>query len=282
MAVAAPADKRFRRAHVKPARRRRVAWRPIWLGLRIAVVVGLVIYGGWRGAALVQNAETLQVGQISVRGNARLSTGEVLALVDGMRGEHILTVDLDEWRERLLTSPWVEDATLRRVLPSRVEVVIRERSPMGVSRLGQTLYLVDQRGVIVDEYGPAYADIDLPLIDGLASASTAGGGLVDETRAWLAGRLLGELGQDQALLAQVSQIDVSDAYDAVVILDGDTARLRLGDRDFAERLQDYLELAPALRERVADIDYVDLRFGERLYVRPRHTGAGRAVAAVRR
>lgn len=282
MAVAAPADKRFRRAHVKPARRRRVAWRPIWRGLRIAVIVGLVVYGGWRGADLVQNAGTLQIGQLSVRGNARLSMGEVLALVDGMRGEHILTVDLDEWRERLLTSPWVEDATLRRVLPSRVEVVIRERSPMGVSRLGQTLYLVDQRGVIVDEYGPAYADIDLPLIDGLASASIAGGGLVDETRAWLAGQLLGELGQDQALLAQISQIDVSDAYDAVVILDGDTARLRLGDRDFAERLQGYLELAPALRERVADIDYVDLRFGERLYVRPRYTGVDGVVAAVRR
>ena len=30
----------------------------------------------------------------------------------------------------------------------------------------------------------------------------------------------------------------------------------------------FLDLAPALRERVADIDYVDLRFGERLYVRP--------------
>ncbi|MGE5812975.1 MAG: cell division protein FtsQ/DivIB, partial [Acidobacteriota bacterium] len=72
----------------------------------------------------------------------------------------------------------------------------------------------------------------------------------------------------RALARRVSQIDVRDANDAVVILDGDTALLHLGDSHFAERLQSYLELAPALHERVPDIDYVDLRFDERVYVRP--------------
>ena len=67
---------------------------------------------------------------------------------------------------------------------------------------------------------------------------------------------------------RVSQIDVSDLHDAVVILDGDTALLRIGDTEFVERLQQYIDLAPALHERMAAIDYVDLRFDERLYVRP--------------
>jgi cell division septal protein FtsQ len=201
-----------------------------------------------------------------------------MALVDGMRGEHILAVDLDRWRASLLASSWVEDAHLRRVLPSRVEVVVRERQPMGIARLGRTLYLVDPRGVLVDEYGPAYADVDLPLVDGLAGAPVEGGPVVDERRAALAARLLADLGEQADLLALVSQIDVSDLFDAVVLLDGDQARLRLGDRDFAARLSEYLTLAPALRERVANIDYVDLRFGERVYVRPRAGDTRRAVS----
>jgi cell division septal protein FtsQ len=61
---------------------------------------------------------------------------------------------------------------------------------------------------------------------------------------------------------------VTDLHNAVVVLDGDTALLRLGDRDFVERLQQYLDLAPALRERLSGIDSVDLRFDDRLYVRP--------------
>jgi cell division septal protein FtsQ len=73
------------------------------------------------------------------------------------------------------------------------------------------------------------------------------------------------------LAARVSQIDVSDAHDAVVLLDGDPALLHLGEEKFAERLEYYAEIAPALRRRVQEMDYVDLRFGERVYVRPAGT-----------
>jgi cell division septal protein FtsQ len=62
-----------------------------------------------------------------------------------------------------------------------------------------------------------------------------------------------------------------------VLLDDDTAQLHLGEDRFVERLRSYLEVASALRERVPDIDYVDLRFEERVYVRPR--GGGAAITA---
>ena len=56
--------------------------------------------------------------------------------------------------------------------------------------------------------------------------------------------------------------------------------IELGDDRFLQRLESYLELAPALRERVENIDSVDLRFGDRIYVRPsapasRRSGSGR-------
>ena len=51
-------------------------------------------------------------------------------------------------------------------------------------------------------------------------------------------------------------------------LDGDPARLFLGNRDFAARITAYLELAPALRAKVSMLDYVDLRYDSRVYVRP--------------
>jgi cell division septal protein FtsQ len=66
----------------------------------------------------------------------------------------------------------------------------------------------------------------------------------------------------------VSQIDVSDATDAVVLLSGDPTLLHLGDQRFVERLDRYMELAQALRNAVPEIDYVDLRYDKRVYVRP--------------
>jgi len=47
--------------------------------------------------------------------------------------------------------------------PSEVRLV--EREPMaGFGRLGGRLYLVDERGAVIDDYGPRYADLDLPVI----------------------------------------------------------------------------------------------------------------------
>ena len=203
-----------------------------------------------------------------VRGQARLSAGEVLALVEGLRGQNILAVDLEAWQLKLLASPWVESATIRRVLPSTVEIWVHERRPMGIGRLGTAMYLIDPKGVIIDEYGPAYADIDLPIIDGIAAPPRDGGSIVDVARAEFATRVITALSARPELAKRVSQIDVSNLHDAVLILDGDPALLRVGDSDFVARLQQYIDLAPALRERLEGIDYVDLRFDERLYVRP--------------
>ena len=261
-------DKRFKRAHVKPSRKRTASAKYLWLAARVFALLLIVGVAAYWGVSTIAAASSLQIGHMTVRGQERLSTGEVLSLVEGLRGQNILAVRLDEWQQKLLSSPWVESATIRRVLPSTLEITVHERKPMGIARIGMTMYLVDPKGVIVDEYGPAYADIDMPIIDGIASSPQDGGSLVDVTRAEFAARVIGALSTRPDILKRVSQIDVGDLHDAVVILDGDSALLRLGDTEFVARLQQYIDLAPALRERLPGIDYVDLRFDERLYVRP--------------
>jgi cell division protein FtsQ len=201
-----------------------------------------------------------------------MSKGEVLAVLTGLRGESLLWTDLDVWRRRLMASPWVRDAALRRSLPSTVDVVVSERQPIGIGRINADLYLVDERGVIIDQYGPQYADLDLPIIDGLSAAPGGAGSLADEGRADLAARVIAALKSKPSVSRQLSQVDVTDLHNAAVILNGDPAMIQLGEDQFLARLQSYLDLAPTLRQRVADIDYVDLRFDDRIYVRPSKTG----------
>ena len=268
MAVSAPADKRFRRAHVSPSRKRGrfdVSWKRV---AYVGVIGVFLSYACYRVGEMALSAEALTVTRITVSGNTRMSRGEVLSLLDGLQGRNMVLVDLDSWRQKLLSSPWVADAAIRRVLPGTVDVAISERQPVGIARLGNGLYLVDHRGFIIDEFGPNYAEFDLPIIDGLAAALQEDGTLIDQARAELVTRMLASLEARPDLAKRISQIDVTDLRDAVVILKGDTTLVRVGDDHFAERLQSYLDLAPALRERVPDIDYVDLRFGERVYVRP--------------
>ena len=108
-------DKRFRRAHVKPSRKRSPATRHAWLAARLLALTLVLGYAAYRGVTLIAVASSLEISHMVVRGNERLSTGEVLALVDGLRGQNILSAPLDDWQQKLLSSPWVESATIRRV-----------------------------------------------------------------------------------------------------------------------------------------------------------------------
>jgi cell division septal protein FtsQ len=163
------------------------------------------------------------------------------------------------------------------VFPRTVAVVISEREPLGIGRIQNALYLLDQDGTVIDEFGPKYAEFDLPFIDGLPP------GDADEPaadlHAALAGRVLADLQRRPDLAHRVSQVDVSNANDAVVVLKDDGVQLHTGDAHFADRVQSYLDLAPRLHEEVPRIISVDLRFGDNVFVKPEGT-AGKGTASV--
>lgn len=277
--IAAPADKRFRRAHVRPARRRGRLHSLIKAAVKYGLLTLATAYAVYRGNAVLAHARVLRVDRIVVHGNERLSDGEVLAVLTGLRGEHIVWADLSGWRRRLLSSPWVREAALRRSLPSTVEVRVWERRPIAIGRIKDELYLVDERGMVIGEYGPKYADFDLPIVDGLTAAGTST--MTDEPRAELAARLIAALAPQPAVARRLSQVDVSDLHNASVILSGDPAVIYVGEDRFLQRLQSYLDLSEAVRARVPQIDYVDLRFDGRIYVRPREKNGKSVVMATR-
>ena len=266
-AVAARTDRRFRRAHVKPGRKRR--WYAVLKPLVVwTLAVAGLGYGVYRTSVVAAQAHVLMVDKIIVHGNERLSDGEVMTILAGLRGESLMWTDLEAWRERLMGSPWIRDAALRRSLPSTVEIVVTERTPVGIGRIDGELYLVDESGVIIDEYGPHFADFDLPIVDGLPTGTGGVGSVTDEPRAALAAQVIAAVKAKPQISNRLSQVDVSDVHNAAVILTGDSARIQLGEDRFLVRLQSYLDLAATLRERVAEIDSVDLRFDDRIYVRP--------------
>ena len=136
MRVDTQTDRRFRRAR-RPARRTRGAAR-WWLRMtRCVCLTGAVVIGAYQAETLLLRAPFLAVDDIVVRGNDQLLESEVLALVSELFGENLLAVDLEAHRQRLVASPWLRDGTLRRILPSTVEVLVTERLPVAVARFAE-------------------------------------------------------------------------------------------------------------------------------------------------
>ena len=266
---APPADKRFRRSHLRPTSRRD-SWRG--RSLRLVAIGGgilllMVIVSGVIGYVL--GSSTFTVRRIIVSGNQRLSTGEVQALLGHLVGSSMVAADIKGAKYKLQDYSWVDRVEIRRVFPDSVSVTLTEQQAVALAQINDTLFLIDRTANIIDEYGPNYAEFDLPIVNGLTSGPSRDM-LLDEQRAATLGRFLGSLQGRPDLVERVSEIDLRDPQNVVVVLKGDTAAVRLGREKFEERLSSYVELASTLRERVPDIDYVDVRYVPRLVVGPRH------------
>jgi cell division septal protein FtsQ len=280
MAVKAPADKRFKRGRVKTPRKTARRWTAIVRPLvKWTLVAGILAYTSLRGLALVTEAPALRIRQITVGGHRQLTAADVVLRAGSLRGQNIVRADLGAARRRLLDSPWIADATLRRQLPSTIEIQIVERRPVALARLARGgLQLVAADGTVLGPAAGVQAGLDLPIADGLLpvpgrafAAPGLGVGVparVDPERAALVGQLVDALRREEGLLSLLSQVDVGNPEDAVVLLGDDPARVHLGDRDFARRVRAYRDLAPTLLQHVDAIDTADVRYDGRVFVRP--------------
>lgn len=260
--IPAPADKRFRRSDARPTRKRswQVAGRRFAL---LAAAVLLAVVSLMWVANTFMDAGRFRINSVAVHGTVHLAADEVRALVQGIEGQSIFRVKLDEYQLRVVDNPWVSAAILRRVFPSTVDITVTERTPLVLGRWNAQLYLVDATGTIIDTAGPQYAGFDLPIVDGLLTDES--NGTADPRRAELTERLLTDLAPRADLRRRVSQVDVSDPRNAIVLLAGEPAKLYLGDTKFLERLQMYEQTQAGIREHVRAIDYFELRF-DRVFV----------------
>jgi cell division protein FtsQ len=103
--------------------------------------------------------------EIAVTGNHRLTFTDVLALAGIEPGANIFAVNLGVARERLLANDWVAEARVRREIPDRLVVRVREHEPAALLDLGET-YVMSREGTIIKRSEPDDGFV-LPRVTGL-------------------------------------------------------------------------------------------------------------------
>lgn len=108
----------------------------------------------------------LKPDQIELTGNRIVSREAVLQQFVHDRNQSVLRVPLDVRRSQLEQIPWIESASVQRILPNRLRVVVTERTPVAFARNGNELALIDSHGIILDR--PRDEDFHFPIVSGVA------------------------------------------------------------------------------------------------------------------
>lgn len=225
--------------------------------------------------------------QVQVTGNQYVPRGRVLEIFSADRNRSVLRVPLNERRRQIETIPWVEQATVRRALPNRIEVEITERTPIAFLREGSGLALVDVHGVILDR--PLKGNFHFPVVTGM------GGDMPIEDRELRMQMFAGFSQQVEAArggaMDQVSEVDLTEAKDLRATISGLQVAnnsggasandgwgntdapilIHFGDSDFQSKYLTVLNDIGQWRAAAGRVESVDLRFNGEAVVNPDRT-----------
>ena len=240
---------------------------PTALKVALAVVIGVLIFAGYRAAA---SASFFQVRRVEVQGTSRISKDDVQLIVRREAEQvGVWNADLGAISQKLERLPWLKTAVVSRVLPDGLRVRVIERVPRVVVRTASGRFRwIDEEAILLGEMLPS-DQIPSFFLRGLneENSHTAH----QENRERVDKFMELQQAWDAAGLSErVSEVNLIDVRDVRAQLAGDNSQIevRLGAQDQGERLKKALDVLDLQRQtpRGQMISYIDMTQGRRAIV----------------
>jgi len=280
--LAEPEPRYLRRQKPVEIRRRRFGRRSLqslrrWFVITVSTLVGgAALYATLHFFLFSPRVLLLTPDQVVITGNHYVTRRAIVEKFRPDRGHSVLLVPLDARRKAIEEMPWVEQASVERVLPNRIRVDLTERAPIAFLRLGPELALVDGTGVILER--PPDAEYHFPVVTGITEAMPRE---QREQRMRLYAQFMKEIDAARPAAPDfISEVDLSDEKDVRAIVDGlstvtsgavrdqDTVLVHFGEGDFASKFRLLTENLGQWRASAGCVDSVDLRFARQVVVNP--------------
>lgn len=199
---------------------------------------------------------------IQTVGNSELGRGNLLEVFGGDIGRNIFFVPLKERRKDLEQIPWVEHATVMRLLPNQLQVSIVERTPVAFVRRDKEIGLVDGNGVILDMPPAVMAQrhYSFPVVNGIVESDPLP---VRAERMKMYRKFLSELDSGgEKISEQLSEVDLTNPEDVRVLMpeQGTEILAHFGNDQFLPRYRNYKAHIAGWRQQYPHLASVDLRY----------------------
>ena len=127
--------------------------------------VGNVAAEFQRTCDALANRSGFRIEQVSLSGEKELSRSTILALAGINENSSLLCLDASATRRTLAGNPWIAEAAVSKLYPGRLQIDIKERSPIALWQKDGRMHVIAADGTVLEEFaGMRYTG--LPLVVG--------------------------------------------------------------------------------------------------------------------
>jgi len=216
---------------------------------------------------------------INIAGTNHISRSQVLEVMASDIDRNIFFVPLEQRKKQLEQIPWVQSASILRLLPNRLKIVIAERTPIAFVEMNSHIQLIDAHGVVMDIPPNQATHYSFPVLVGMSENDPLS---TRVARMKLYLRLVKELDSSGAhYSADLSDVDLSDPDDvkATVTDPHGAVLVHLGSTNFLEHFKVYVAHVQEWRAQFHHLESVNLRYDHQVIVNPDSAAAEAAQAA---
>jgi len=216
---------------------------------------------------------------IQVSGNSNVSRSQVMEVMASDLNRNVFFVPLELRKNQLEQIPWVQTAAVQRLLPDRLNIVVKERTPVAFVEVNSHIELIDAHGVIMDLPAGQQAKYSFPVVVGMPDSEPVS---PRAARMKIYVQLMKELDAGGAHYSRdLSDVDLSDPDDvkATVTDPNGAVLVHLGSSNFLERFKIYVAHVQEWRAQFQKLESVDLRFDHQVIVNPDSAGGNPKSAA---
>jgi cell division protein FtsQ len=261
----------------------RTKWSRIAAGAALALLAGLCF-----GALLLVRDSVMHdprffiqsASSIEIQGNVHLTRDELVNIFGEDVERNIFYVSLAQRRAQLQQLPWVEHATVMRLLPNRLRVSIVERTPVAFVRQGSQIGLVDASGVLLDLPRHGDAHYSFPVVTGITAVDPVS---TRAARMKIFEQFTSDLDSSGEKISQkLSEVDLSNPEDVKALIpdDGKDVLVHFGDTDFLNRYRKFEEHLAEWRTQYPTLSSVDMRYERQVVLEMQPGTSGASAASV--
>jgi cell division protein FtsQ len=195
---------------------------------------------------------------VVITGNEHMSDDELKSMAGLGRDENLFRVSSRKISSKIMESPWIRSVIVRKEFPDKLLIHITEAEPFALLDMKGKYFIVDDKGTMLEEL----RDIAVPFLPVISSDP------YKEREAFGEAIALAKTIKNTGSLSRKDHVEIISHKPQEMSVNIDGVVVKVGAGEYENKLARLSEIEQEVKNRNISVDYIDLRFANRVLVSP--------------